>query len=139
MLIIWTTPPSSSVLKKALVSVSPKTVVLFAEDPIPQTKRSILQALLGLLKHLRDTGKSYDLALFSQSIGQTPALIELGLTWFHEHGDYDLSHLKTNQILVGGGSPLPGFAAVDNKFNLLLHEISSYRGYYKNAKKEYLL
>ena len=139
MLIIWTTPPSSSVLKKALDSVSPNTVVLFAEDPIPQTKRSILQALLGLLKHLRDTGKSYDPALFAQSIGQTPALIELGLTWFHEHGDYDLSHLKTNQILEGRGSPLPGFAVVDYNFNLLLHEISSYRGYYKNAKKEYLL
>jgi single-stranded-DNA-specific exonuclease len=139
ILIIWTIPPSSSVLKNALDSVSPNTVVLFAEDPIPQTKRAILQALLGLLKHLRDTGKSYNPALFAQSIGQTPALIELGLTWFHERGDYDLSHLKTNQILAGGGSPLPGFAVVDNKFNLLLHEISSYRGYYKNAKKEYLL
>ena len=139
MLIIWTTPPSPAVLKKALNSVSPKTIVLFAEDPMPQTNRSILQALLGLLKHLRDTGKFYDPALFAQSIGQTPALIELGLAWFHEHGDYDLSQLKTNQIHPGGGSPLPGFAAIDAKFNLLLHEISSYRYYYKNTKKEYLL
>jgi single-stranded-DNA-specific exonuclease len=139
MLIIWTTPPSPAVLKKALNSVTPKTIVLFAEDPMPQTNRSILQALLGLLKHLRDTGKFYDPALFAQSIGQTPALIELGLAWFHEHGDYDLSQLKKNQIHPGGGSPLPGFAAIDAKFNHLLHEISSYRYYYKNAKKEYLL
>ncbi|MCD4803437.1 MAG: single-stranded-DNA-specific exonuclease RecJ [Anaerolineales bacterium] len=138
-LIIWTTPPSPSVLKNVLDSVSPKSVFLFAEDPMPQTNRSVLQAILGLLKHLRDTGKPYDPVLFAQSIGQTPALIELGITWLHEHGDHDLSHLKSNQIISGGGSPLPGFAAIDYKFNLLLHEISSYRYYYKHAKKEYLL
>jgi len=138
-LIIWTTPPSPAVLKKALDSVSPKSVFLFAEDPMPQTNRSVLQALLGLLKHLRDTGKPYNPVLFAQSIGQTPALIELGFTWLHEHGDYDLSHLKSNQINPGGGSPLPGFTEIDNKFNFLLHEISSYRYYYTHAKKEYLL
>jgi single-stranded-DNA-specific exonuclease len=138
-LIIWTTPPSPSVLKKALDSVSPKTVILFSEDPMPQNNKSILQALLGLLKHMKYTGKLYDPILFAQSIGQTSALIELGLAWFHEHGDYDLSQIGTNQIQDGGGTPLPGFTAIDDKFNLLLHEISSYRSYYKKAKKEYLL
>lgn len=138
-LIIWTTPPSLFVLKKALESVSPKTVILFAEDPMPQNNKSILQALLGLLKHLIYTGKDYDPALFAQSIGQTSALIELGLAWLHEHGDYDLSQIGTNQIHEGGGAPLPGFTAIDYKFNLMLHEISSYRSYYKKVKKEYLL
>ena len=140
VLIIWTTPPSLSILKKALIAVSPDTVVLFAENPLPQSNKEIIEKLLGMLKHLRDTKKPYNPVLFAQRIGQTTALIEIGLALIHEHGDYDLSQLTLeNKILPGPGAPLSEYIEVDKKFNLILDEISSYRNYYKKAKKEYLL
>ena len=139
-LIIWSTPPSPAVLKHALDAVSPKTVILFAETPTVKTNRTVIQELLGLLKYLRTTGKSYDSLLFAQALGVTVALIELGITWIHEHGDYDLSQLISgNLISDGSGAPLPGFNKTDERFSLLLHEISSYRHYFTRAKKEYLI
>jgi len=140
MLIIWTTPPSPVILQKALDAVSPDTVILFAENPLPQTNKEIIEQLLGMLKHLSVTKKPYNPVLFAQRISQTNALIEIGLALIHEHGDYDLSQLTLeNKILPGPGSPLSGYIEVNKKFNLILDEISSYRNYYKKANKEYLL
>jgi single-stranded-DNA-specific exonuclease len=139
-LIVWSTPPSPSVLKQALDTVSPNMVILIAETSPLKTNRSVIQELLGLLKHLRSTGKAYSPLLFAQALGLTPALIELGLSWIHEHGDYDLSQLvSSNFISDGPGTPLPDFNKTDERFSLLLHEISSYRHYFTRAKKEFLL
>ncbi|MCJ7717044.1 MAG: single-stranded-DNA-specific exonuclease RecJ [Anaerolineales bacterium] len=139
-LVIWTTPPSPIVLRQALDSVSPNTVILFAENPLPLTKHAVIQGLLGLLKHLHNTGKVFNSSLFSQALGQTTTLIELGLLWIHEHGDYDLSQLTSKNIISAGpGTPLPGFSEADKRFSLLLQEISSYRHFFTNADKEYLL
>jgi len=139
-LIIWSTPPSPSVLKQALNTVSPKTVILFAETSTFKTTRSVIQELLGLLKHLRITRKAYNTLLFAQALGLTTALIELGLTWIHEHGEYDLSQLVSNNLINDGpGTPLPDFNKTDERFSLLLHEISSYRHYFTRAKKEFLI
>jgi hypothetical protein len=139
-LVIWTTPPSPIIFQQALNSVSPERVILFAIDPMPQVTRTIIEAILGLLRHLRDSGKSYDIDLFSQSIAQTSALIKIGLEWIHHHGDYDLSQLAAqNLINPGSGKPLPGFQAIDGKFSLLLSEINAYRLYFRNAGHDYLL
>ena len=139
-LIIWSTPPSPLVLKKALDAVSPKRVILFAETSTLKSKLSVIQELLGLLKHLRSTGKPYSPLLFAQVLGLTPAIIELGLIWIHEHGDYDLSQLGSRNLISDGpGTPLPDFNKTDERFSLLLHEISSYRHYFTRAKKEFLI
>jgi single-stranded-DNA-specific exonuclease len=138
--IIWSTPPSPAVLKQALDAVSPKLVILFAETSPLKTNRSVIQELLGLLKHLRTTGKPYNPLLFAQALGLTSAVIELGLTWIHEHGDYDLSRLvSSNLISEGPGTPLPDFNKTAESFSLLLHEITSYRHYFARAKKEFLI
>lgn len=139
-LIIWTTPPNPIIFQQALNSVSPERIILFAIDPMPQVTRTIIEAILGLLRHLRDSEKSYDLDLFSQTIAQTSALIEIGLEWIHHHGDYDLSQLADqNLINPGSGNPLPDFQVIDAKFSLLLSEISAYRLYFRNAGHDYLL
>ena len=139
-LVVWTTPPSPLIFQQAISSVSPDRIILFAIDPMSQVTRTLIEAILGLLRHLRDTGKSYDINLFSQSIAQTSALIEIGLEWIHHHGDYDLSKLTThNQIKPGSSTPLPGFELIDSKFSLLLSEIAAYRLYFRNADQAYLL
>jgi hypothetical protein len=139
-LVVWTTPPSPIIFQQAINSVSPERIILFAIDPMPQITRTIIEAILGLLRHLRDSGKSYDIDLFTQSIAQTSALIEIGLEWIHHHGDYDLSQLVTQNIITpGSGNFLPGFQVIDAKFSLLLSEISAYRLYFRNAGHNYLL
>ena len=107
---------------------------------MPQTNRIVLEALLGLLSHLVENNKPFDIYKFACAIGQTTALVETGLEWIHHHGDYDLSLLSTkNKVSPGPGYPLPAFKGVDKKFNLLLHEISSFRTYFRNAHQEYLI
>jgi single-stranded-DNA-specific exonuclease len=140
VLIIWTTPPSASVFRNAIEIVSPDILFLFAVDPMAQDKRTIIEAILGLLQHLRTSQKAYSVEAFAQAISQTPAIIDLGLNWIHSHGDYDLSQLKkNNRIQSGTGTPLPDFTEIDKNLSLLLQETASYRMYFKNAGKKYLL
>ncbi|MCK5607407.1 hypothetical protein KAR91_36320, partial [Candidatus Pacearchaeota archaeon] len=140
VLIVWTTPPSPTVFLNALKTVSPELVFLFAKDPMAQDNKTVLEAIHGMLLHLKTSHKAYDPELFSQSIAQTAALVEVGINWIHCHGDYDLSLLEEkNQIQPGSGTPLPDFPLVNQKFSLLLQEIASYRAYFKKAEKKYLL
>lgn len=140
-LVIWTTPPSREVFKRALQQVEPKEIVFFAVDPDVQTLKKFITKLLGLLKYLLETGNlSFDSQRFSQSIAATPALIEVGLEWIHLHGDYDLSLFSSNcQISPGPRENLKGFEAIDKKLKFMLREVAAYRSYFNKAKLDTLL
>jgi hypothetical protein len=92
--------------------------------------------LLGLIKSAREnSGKEYTPELFAQAIAVTPALIEAGLDWIHQHGDYDLSLFReSNLVLDGEKNNLPGFKEADRKLKYLLKEVFSYRTYYQNSQ-----
>ena len=127
-LLIWTTPPSQSVLKDVLERVSPSRIFLFANTPPDHSNRKIIELILGMLRHLHESGKPFDPELMAQSIAQTSAIIQTGIDWLHNHGDYDLSKLRTdNKIFPGSGKPTTELGKIDQRFNLLLDEINSYR------------
>ena len=139
-LIIWTAPPSLYELRNVIHTVLPDTLVLFGLSPFPHTNRSVLEIILGMLQHLNSTGKEFNPELLAQSAALTSSLILTGLDWIHHHGEYDLSILLSdNKIRPGSGSILKGFKAIDKRFNLLLQEIASYRSYFQNAEKDFLL
>ena len=139
-LIIWTAPPSVGVLNEVVNSVLPDTLILFGLIPYPHNNRYVLEIILGMLQHLDSTGKEFDLELFAQAAALTSPLILSGLDWIHYHGEYDLSSLKSENVLrPGRGEPRPGFKVIDERFNLLLQEISSYRAFFQQSDKDYLL
>jgi hypothetical protein len=100
-----------------------------------------LAALKGLLLHLQNhPEKGYQAERFAQRIATTPALVEIGLDWLHCRGDYDLTDLReNNMILPGTGEVLPCFQEADKKLSLSVFEISSYRSYFTRANIKSLL
>jgi hypothetical protein len=140
-LVIWTTPPSDVIYKRTVERVQPKTIVFFALDPKVQTVRSFTIKLLGLLKpYITGDQSQYDSQLFAESIAVTPALIEAGLQWIHQHGDYDLSALQDDgQIKPGPRINRAGFPEIDLQLKMMLKEIAAYRTYFQNAKLETLI
>lgn len=139
-LVIWTLPPSRYDLKQVLTVVSPVRIYLFSNDPSFSDLTSYLEALLGLLKHLRSANKEYDAVRFAQALAVTTDVIEVGLEWLHLHGDLDLGELKSSgQINRGSGTLQPGFDAIDHRLKSMLRELVAYRTYFKNAPTSALL
>lgn len=133
-LVIWTTPPSVDTFKQLIDEVSPQKVILISRNPGINTQKDFLESLLGLLKHLSKSEKSYHPAVFAQRISQTTSIIETGLDWLHFHGDFDLSDFRTDSLLKPGPkSPLPDFNDINKKLNFMHHEIRAYRAYFQTA------
>ncbi len=133
-LIIWTSPPSSAILKLIIEKAQPERLFLFSIDPGMQSKKFFLESLSGLLKHVQETGKAYDPVLFAQRIAQTQGVIETGLDWLHHHGDLDLSLFRSeNMVKIGTKEPDGEFLKIDKKLELMLQEIRAFRSYYQKA------
>ena len=140
-LVVWTTPPSQEIFKFALQKVRPKTVVFVAKDPGIQSLHKFITNLLGLVKnYLTKEEHAYDSTSFAQALAVTPALIEVGLNWIHQHGDYDLSlFFSEGKIKPGPKENLAGFQDVDKKLKFMLKEMAAYRNYFNKAKLDTLL
>jgi len=139
-LVIWTSPPNRQVLSTAVSQVTPSEIILFALEPTFSSQRDFIQALLGLLKHLKLSEKEFNLARFAQALALPEDVIEIGLEWIHLQGDFDLSALLTTGYFEPGpGNQLPGFHDIDRRLKHMLQEVSAYRKYYKTAPTVSLL
>jgi len=139
-LVIWTSPPSRQVLSSVVSQVGPSEVILFALEPTFSSQRDFIQALLGLLKHLKLSAKDFNLAKFAQALALPEDVIEVGLEWVHLQGDFDLTTLPaTGAFGPGPGTTQPGFHDIDRRLKLMLQEVSAYRKYYKSAPTVSLL
>jgi single-stranded-DNA-specific exonuclease len=132
-LIIWTTPPSKLVLSEVIQYTSPKQIIVVAENPSSDSLESFLQGLLGLIKHLKRTGKPFDLARFAEILAVPEIVIEVGIDWLHNQGDLDLSQIGEGKVYDGEGKKYPDFDLIDHKLKHLLREVLAYRSYFKNA------
>ena len=132
-LIIWTTPPSKLILSEAVRIVSPSQVILIGIDPPITSLDDFIQALLGLLNHLAKRGKPFDLTRFSEVLAAPEDLVEMGLKWIHQHGDFDLEYIQDGYFSPGPGHNLPDFPLVDKALKLLLREVIAYRAYFTKA------
>lgn len=139
-LVIWTSPPSRQVLSSAVSQVSPSEIILFALEPTFSSQRDFIQALFGLLKHLKLSEKDFNLPKFAQALALPEDVIEVGLEWIHLQGDFDLTTLPaTGDFGSGPGTIQPGFHDIDRRLKLMLQEVSAYRKYYKSVPPVSLL
>ena len=138
-LIVWTTPANRQILNSVVKKVSPKEIVIIGIDPPMSSLEDFIQALLGLLKHMKRTGKSFDLSLFSQALAMPDPAIELGLEWIRLHGDYNLEGISDGLVLPGSMKVLPGFEEVDRKLKEILREIIAYRHLFSSLHTRVIL
>jgi single-stranded-DNA-specific exonuclease len=131
--IIWSSPPSKYVLRQALLSATPSKVILVGASPNITNLKSFINALLGLIKHIKSTGKPINQSRFSEILAVPQEIVELGIEWLHNQGAYDLSKINEGIILDGTHDPLPNFKSVDNMLKQMLREMLSYRTYFRNA------
>jgi single-stranded-DNA-specific exonuclease len=89
---IWTTPPSPAELRRALETVRPKTVTVFAVPPAEEKPEAFLNRLTGLCKYtLSNYGGRTPLAKLAAALAARESAVELGLQWLAAGG-----HLSVN-------------------------------------------
>lgn len=132
-LIIWTTPPSKLILSEAVEKVSPNRVIFVGIHPQIISLKDFIQSLLGLIKHLTITKKTFDLTRFSEALAVPEDLIEAGLEWIHQQGDYNLEEIQESIVLPGPGHNLSDFTAIDKTLKIMLREMFAYHSYFANA------
>jgi len=89
---IYTTPPSPAELRKALESVQPKIVYVFAKPPAEQKPDEFLTYLAGLCKFVLNQrrGKTTIAELAAASAARESA-IQIGLEWLAAGGQLTVS------------------------------------------------
>lgn len=132
-LIVWTTPPSRLVLKQAVNKVSPTEIIIAGVSSPIYSLEGFIKALLGLLKHLKRTGKPYDPTRFSQALACPEDVLEVGLEWIQCHGEHNLAEFNADLLPSASSISQPGFSEVDKKLKHLLREVNAYRSYFTKA------
>ncbi|MBN1641065.1 MAG: single-stranded-DNA-specific exonuclease RecJ [Anaerolineae bacterium] len=168
-LVVWTAPPGPAVLQAALAQVSPREVVLCAQDPGLDALGPFLQRLAGLVKHaLRVRAGQVSLAALAEAMAHQEATVALGLAWLAHKGQlcYTLADQGRVTLAAGdaaqydrwgavgagskpaptiaspsGGQPPSGedLAAVQAQLAAALEETAAYRAYYRRAETRYVV
>jgi single-stranded-DNA-specific exonuclease len=142
-LVIWTTPPSSRVLRAVLEKVRPHTVVLFAVTEPVETPEAFLGRLAGLLKyainHRQGQLTHTELEAATAQRGQT---VRRGLDWLVAQGEIKIIEETGEGLVVTAGTSLKdtaGSAQAWSELQSLLAETAAYRAHFKRADKDSLL
>lgn len=146
-LIIWTTPPNQSILRKAINRVSPQKIILVARADPNSEPGSFLTRLTGLVKYAlqeRD-GKTSTQAL-AAATAQTKWAVLKGLEWLSHRGEVNFQHDQDGEITLEKCATDNGDSRDDKKggsimreIEVLLEETEAYRHYFRRADPEALL
>lgn len=141
-LAIWTIPPGPEELARALETVSPRRVILFAHDPRLDTLQAFLSRLGGLVKHtLRARQGHAWLDELAAAAAHRNATLRLGLEWMQARGQIriTLSEAGDVHIEVASQAPSPDLEALTARLRQALQETAAYRAYYRTTDAQALL
>lgn len=141
-LVIWTIPPSSQELLKAVEIVNPKSVYLFsALDGIDRVG-PFLEQLSGLLKYaIHYFNGRISISRLEVITSQRFETIQKGLLWLVAQGNLDIMFEGTDEMVVSTkNSPqnVPTSLLLIAEIQALLIETSAYHTYYRQADKDML-
>jgi single-stranded-DNA-specific exonuclease len=131
-LVIWTAPPSWTVIGEVITKVAPERVVVFALDPLADDLNNFLERLAGLCRYsLSHHDGELELIRLAGALAQTEGAVRIGIEWLQAKGhisiDSDqgssLKISKAGQITEPISSPE---AAIENLV-YLLRESASFR------------
>jgi single-stranded-DNA-specific exonuclease len=105
-LIVWTTPASPSVWRKALEVVNPRRVVVFGIQPPETDAEQVIRRLAGILKFiLQERQGKTSLMELAAAIAQTESLTARALGWLVRRGEIRWQVTDPNGILLTPGQP----------------------------------
>jgi single-stranded-DNA-specific exonuclease len=132
-LIVWTTPPGGAELRRAIETVKPETIYLFAVHPGGDEPKAFLERLSGLVKFaINQRGGKVTLAELAASTAQREATVRLGLEWLAAGGHFGLS-IEDRQIQLASQKGQPNPYVQQELFIALkglLEETAAYRAFF---------
>jgi single-stranded-DNA-specific exonuclease len=142
MLVIWTAPPSPTVLRDALSRVEPREVTLFAIDPGLDAPAPFLRRLAGLTVHVlqRHDGQS-TLATLAAGMAHAEPTVALGLSWLVRRGQLTYARDPGGGIVLrtGDGRVRDGLDEANAELAVALEETAAYRAYYRRADPAHIV
>ena len=140
--VIWTLPPSSSVLRDALDSVEPERIFVFANEPGSSDLPSFLKRLAGLAKNkIKSASGNISYTDLAVATAQTDAVIRKGIAWLQAKGFLKVVREEDDFINAIAGSEENYH--LSNEFNNdlqeMLLEVAAYRKYFLQADVESLV
>jgi single-stranded-DNA-specific exonuclease len=134
---IYTTPPSSAELRKAMEIVKPKKVYIFAVPPAEEKTEDFLNRLAGLCKYaLNQRGGKTTLRELAAAMASREGAIEIGLQWLAAGGHLSVS-VDDDEVALSAEKPEPNQYLQKELYIALrgvLEETSAYRRYFATTK-----
>lgn len=136
-LVVFTSPPSASILREALAAARPRRILLLAAPPTADEPQAFLERLAGLCKFVinKREGKA-NLAELAAACGQTEGTVRAGILWLEADGSLVVSEdASGNTSLAAAMSPRDESARArwQSTLQYLLSESAAYRVYYGRA------
>ncbi len=137
-LAIWTTPPGSAEMRRALDKVKPEKIYLFAVSPGTDELKGFLERLTGLVKFAMDKrGGSVTLAELAAATAQRETTVRLGLEWLAAGGHFGLN-IEGQQLQLTTQKGQTNLYLQQELFTALkgiLAETNAYRAYFTRADR----
>lgn len=142
-LVIWTAPPSRSVLQTAIGRTRARQVVLFGVAPEIETPQAFLEQLAGLAKHVMAAeGGNVEVERLAAALAQRLAAVRYGLDWLAARGYLTVQELPADPglentsgrvtITPGGRADADVAALALEHIRFLLDETRAYRTHFRN-------
>ncbi len=144
-LALLTPPPDFAVLQQVLRQAAAERVILARLDQPLDDPQGFLQRLSGLLRYaISHYNGQTSLERLAAALGQTPAAVELGLTWWQAHGDIFLQisdevECTIEKNTAGAISSIDELTQIAQRLDKVLSENAAFRSFYMRAEASFLL
>jgi single-stranded-DNA-specific exonuclease len=142
-LVIWTTPPSIQVLKRALEATRPAKIYVFGIDPGTDDVNGFLKRLAGLIKYtIAHKGGKTSISELAAATALNDKIIQKGLHWLNQQEQIHVDYFESDQLTVSlynGGSLTSETEKTLQEIKQLLDEIIAYRNHFSRAEIETLI
>jgi hypothetical protein len=141
-LVIWTAPPSQSVLHQVIRQTQPKTVTVFGVDPQVDDEGRFLNRLGGVAKYaiLHLDGVA-SLARLAAACASQPETVEIGLQLWDARGELSVE-IEGKTIYLTAAKKEPDITLVESYESIvksLLGESRAFRGFFKQGDLQTLI
>jgi single-stranded-DNA-specific exonuclease len=142
ILVIWSPPPSPSVLRDIIQQTKPRSVYLFGHSTTMDQPVSFLTRLTGLCKYaLNKQAGQLDIAKLAAATNQRVETVIAGLLWLQSHGHLEIIEQQPGHVKISEGviSAQDSRQPPDAELQALLRESAAYRKYFLREDKDRLI
>ena len=144
-LAILTPPPDFATLQGILKQAGAQRVIFMRLDQPDDSPDGFLRRLSGLLRYaISHYNGQTSLDQLAAALGQNPAAVELGLTWWQAHGDILLQITEQDDCVLEK-NPMSAdissqeLSGIAQRLNKVLCENAAFRSFYMRAEPDFLL